>query len=93
MNALVILKISDSRLRRELYAKLKNRGASPLNGVFECEFNADELAAFRDYLRNVARDETDLALVYSLCAACQKKRYLIGSPAEEIETGLDWLII
>lgn len=92
MKALVIFRIADQRLRKELHGKLKNRGISPVGGIFECGFSPGEFERLSEYLRRLPYGENDCAIVYPLCAACRKNRLSFGSERGLAE-GADWIII
>lgn len=91
MNTLVICRLSDSRLRKTLYEKLKNRGFSPAQGIFECDFSQVELDRLQKYFRELPYNKNDCIILYTLCASCQKKRVAFGAVQE---AGLEenWLI-
>lgn len=93
INCLVICKIADSALRRQLFGNLKALGAQICPGAFECDLSLAEFARLEKILQKTPYGEGDLACLYFLCASCHEKKQCFGSAISHDHEHSDWLVI
>lgn len=91
MRVLVVCRLHDPVLRRQIHGRLENLGLPLTNGVFECDLGEKEWEALQKFLRGQEYGE-DGVVVYRLCAACQRGRREFGAWQQTGVSG-DWLII
>lgn len=93
IKALVICKIEDRQLRAKVFARLKDKGVSPAQGIFECDLGPAEFERMRKYLQALPYGTRDCITVYTICAVCQKNRIIFGNEPDSLTPDEGWIII
>lgn len=79
MNYLVILsRLSDRRRKRKIAAFLNDCGQMLCPGVYECEFNENELARLKNELEAQGASPADCVILFHLCKKCAAERLIYG---------------
>lgn len=93
MNTLVICKIADPRLKRNIQSRLLNHGFAIAPGIFECDYDSRELTRLQNYLERLPYASADSVILFPICATCQQKRLAFGSACKQNEPETPWVIL
>lgn len=79
-------------LRNKIYARLRNRGFSPAQGIFECDFTQSDLTHMRKFLKSSSFADNDCVILYPLCSVCQDNRQFFGAANDNVAGDEPWLV-
>ena len=93
LDILVVCRIADSKLRSQIYAKLKNLGMPLLSGVYQCRLSDTEFEHLRQFLDSLEFDHTDCVHLFTLCLHCRHNVLRFGNCQGEQLMDDSWMII
>ena len=86
MKYLICYDITEQRIRQRVVKLLERRAHRLQYSVFLGEFKDCEYKALREQLLDITADsERRLLLIVPMCAICEAKTWMVGSPMEETD--------